>query len=59
MCEEACQDLLKSCIAFGGSLGGCNEKKRKNGEGTEGRGSIVKREETLHEVGWDGRGESL
>ena len=26
MCEEACQDLLKSCITFGGGLEGCNEK---------------------------------
>ena len=29
-CEEACQDLLKSCIFFGGGLEGCNEKKISN-----------------------------
>ena len=32
MTEEACQDLLKSCISFGGILEGCNEK---NGKATE------------------------
>ena len=39
MCEEACQDLLKYYVSFGGGLEFFDEK---NGEATEGRGSIVK-----------------
>ena len=27
MCEEPCQELLKSCVLFWGGLEGCNEKK--------------------------------
>ena len=45
MCE-VCQGLLKSCISCGGGLEGCNDK---NGEATEGWGSIVKHGEMLHE----------
>ena len=29
ICEEACQDLLKSYVMFGGGLEGCNEKMGK------------------------------
>ena len=43
MTEEACQDLLKSCISFGGILEGCNEKKWESNR----KGSIVKRGEML------------
>ena len=37
---EGCRDLLKSCVSFRGTLEISNEEK--NGEVTEGRGSIVK-----------------
>ena len=40
MSEEACQDLLKSCLFFAAGLESIMEK---NGEATERRGSIVKR----------------
>ena len=48
MSEEACQDLLKSCLFFAARLESIMEK---NGEATERRGSIVKRGETLNEEG--------
>ena len=48
MCEEACQDLLKYCVSFGGGLEFFDEK---NGEATERRGFIVKCGETPFE-GW-------
>ena len=55
MCNEACQGLSKSCVLFEGALENPNEK---NGEATEGRGSIVKYGETLFDGGllkilWD------
>ena len=40
---------MKSCISFRGAFEGCNGEK--NGETTEGKGSIVKHEETQHEGG--------
>ena len=43
------QDLLKSCVSFGGGLEGSNEKKM--GEATEGRASRVKYREALLEWG--------
>ena len=48
MCEEACQDLLKSCVLFKGIW---SVVMKKNGEAIEGRGSIVKCGETMFE-GW-------
>ena len=55
MCKEACQGVSKSCVLFEGGLEDSNEK---NGEATEGRGSIVKCGETLFDWGlvkmlWD------
>ena len=43
-CEEAFQDLSKSCVSSGGGLKGSN--KEKNGEATEKRASLVKHRET-------------
>ena len=48
------QDLLKSCVSFGGGLEGSNEEKM--GEATEGRASRVKYREALLE--WGGGGEA-
>ena len=47
-CEEAFQNLLKSCLSFGGGLEGSNDE---NVEATESRGSLVKCGETLFEGG--------
>ena len=44
MCEEACEDLLKYCVSFGGGLEFFN---KINWEATEGRGYIGKCGETL------------
>ena len=47
------QDLLKSCVSFGGGLHGSNEEKM--GEATEGRASRVKCRKALLELkgmGW-------
>ena len=49
------QDLLKSCVSFGGGLEGSNEEKM--GEATEGRASRVKCREALLE--WSGEGGGL
>ena len=46
------QDLLKSCLSFGGGMEGSNEEKM--GEATEGRASRVKCREALLE--WRGEG---
>ena len=46
--EEACQDLLKYCVSFGWGLEFFHEKNR---EATEGRGFIMKCEETAFEGG--------
>ena len=43
-CEEAFQDLSKSCVSSGGRLNGSN--KEKNGQATEKRASLVKHRET-------------
>ena len=51
---ETFQDLLKSCVSFGGGLEGSNER---NGEATGGA-SIVKCGETPLEC-WGGGGGSL
>ena len=50
------QDLLKSCVSFGGGLEGSNEEKM--GEATEGRASRVKYREALLEWGGGGVGEA-
>ena len=35
-CEDASQNLMKSCLSFGGGLEGSNkEEKKKNGKATE------------------------